>query len=358
MIPLLHRCQTEGEQRYVTRLRYDPASVAAGDAGLLHVTDNSLLFAGKNGVLEVVGTGHDCFDGDVVLVDPKRNSLERLIRANSEHNTFLVTEQCDQLCVMCSQPPKKYHNDRFAEFEQAALMAPKSCFLGVSGGEPTLYKNELLSMIELVAAARPDISWHILSNGQHFEEDDVARLQKRAFRSVTWGIPLYSLVAENHDSIVGKTGAHHRLMQSLAVLLNAGASIELRTVLLNQNVDELPAMANFIVRYLGFINQWSIMQLENIGFAKNRFPQLYFQHGERFAPISDAIDIMTLFGCEVALFNFARCSVPQPYRRYTISSISDWKRKFANDCETCAERQECAGFFEWHPDDEMKVKPL
>ncbi|MBL7373277.1 His-Xaa-Ser system radical SAM maturase HxsC, partial [Escherichia coli] len=84
------------------------------------------------------------------------------------------TERCDQLCVMCSQPPKKTHVDRFALFEQACLLAEPDSVIGISGGEPTLYKAELLGMIERVLTARPDLAFHVLTNGQHFQSEDIA----------------------------------------------------------------------------------------------------------------------------------------------------------------------------------------
>src|SRR5437763_2677488 len=45
-------------------------------------------------------------DGDIVRIDPARRSLRALYRRSSPSNFFLVTERCDNFCVMCSQPPK------------------------------------------------------------------------------------------------------------------------------------------------------------------------------------------------------------------------------------------------------------
>src|SRR5690348_6049569 len=46
-------------------------------------------------------------EGDVVRIDPKRRRLNTLYRRSSRSNSFLVTERCDNYCVMCSQPPKQ-----------------------------------------------------------------------------------------------------------------------------------------------------------------------------------------------------------------------------------------------------------
>ena len=186
------------------------------------------------------------------------------------------------------------------------------------------------------------------------------RLRDPLFRRVSWGIPLYAPDPALHDRIVGKAGAFDRLEQSLAHLIMAGARVELRTVLLTDNLDALPNLARHITTRLRFIEVWSIMQLENTGFAKNRWGQLRVDHRTHFAPIAAALDFAALHGVAAQLFNFPRCTVPEPYRDQAASSISDWKRKYMPACDTCRERDECCGFFEWHPDSEalQGVSPL
>ncbi|MGC6400326.1 His-Xaa-Ser system radical SAM maturase HxsC [Sphingomonas sp. FW199] len=329
------------------------------DSVWIEGTGDSHVFAGQGGLVVIEGADAAALDGDVILVDPQRGRAERLIRAGSAHNTLLVTEQCDQLCVMCSQPPKKTHEDRFALLEQACLLAERDAVIGVTGGEPTLYKDELLGMIERVIEARPDLAFHVLTNAQHFNEEDVLRLRKPAFRQVTWGIPLYAAQADLHDRIVGKSGAFARLMESFSHLVRAGQRIELRTVLIQDNAASLPELARLVSARLRFVSAWSIMQLEHIGFARGRWASLYFAHHTEFELIAEAIDMARLHGIHARLFNFPLCTVPEPYRILAAPSISDWKRKYAPGCEGCREQESCSGFFEWHPQDALGgVTPL
>lgn len=102
------------------------------------------------------------------------------------------------------------------------------------------------------------------------------------------------------------------------------------------------------------------MQLEHIGFAKNRWTTLHFDHGRDFTPIAAALDRALARALPVRLVNFPRCSVPPPYRALAKASISDWKRKFAPTCGGCREQDRCSGFFEWHPQGETiaGVTPL
>lgn len=351
MIPLTLPAISEAERPFITRLQMqrrvgdDPA-----DSLIVENRETGASFAGARGLVAIDGASGDSLDGDILLVHPQAGVAERILRAGSAHNTLLVTERCDQLCVMCSQPPKKTHVDRFQLFEEACLLAEPGTVIGISGGEPTLYKAELLGMIERVLQARADLEFHVLTNAQHFEAGDIERLRDPVYRRVTWGIPLYAASGALHDEIVGKHGAFVRLEQNLATLALAGARIELRTVLLASNIAELPALARRVTTRLRFIEAWSIMQLENIGFARNRWHELYADHRIEFGPVMEALDRAQLHGIAARLFNFPRCTVPHSHRDFAAASISDWKRKFMRGCEGCREQQSCSGFFEWHPE--------
>ena len=44
--------------------------------------------------------------GDVLRIQPETGRVRVLYRRSSRHNFFLVTERCNNYCLMCSQPPK------------------------------------------------------------------------------------------------------------------------------------------------------------------------------------------------------------------------------------------------------------
>ncbi|SDA99587.1 His-Xaa-Ser system radical SAM maturase HxsC [Sinorhizobium sp. NFACC03] len=287
-------------------------------------------------------------DGDVLMVLPGQASAHRLIRASSQHNTLLVTEQCDQLCVMCSQPPKKHHADLFDQFAIAVRLAPSGAYIGISGGEPLLHKDRLFAFLATAASARRDLRFHILTNAQHFEPSDVSRLDAIGLERVLWGIPLYSSEADLHDHIVGKPGAFQRLEQSLALLMRAGASVELRTVVTQQNWENLRDLANYVVNRTPFVSVWALMQLERMGYGRMNWNRTFRDTSSDFTMIRSAINLAAARGIAVSLFNFPLCSVPEPYRQFAPSTISDWKRKYLDFCDDCSVRAACGGFFEWY----------
>lgn len=296
--------------------------------------------------IEVAPT--ESLHGDVLLALPGRASVHRLIRSQSRHNTLLITEQCDQLCVMCSQPPKAGHADLFPQFTQAVLLAPVGATIGLSGGEPLLYKYRLFDLIETALSKRSDLRFHVLTNGQHFESGDEEWLRQVARDGVLWGIPIYAPTPEDHDAIVAKEGAFDRLMQSMTVLATSGAKIELRTVVTARNVHGLASLANLITTALPFCSSWAVMQLEPIGFGRMNWDALFHDNSIDFEPVARALNIALARGVDVALFNFPLCTVPEAYRKYASATISDWKQKFLEPCTECSLRARCGGFFEWY----------
>jgi His-Xaa-Ser system radical SAM maturase HxsC len=352
MIPLRLRAAADGIQGpFVARLNaIGMHGDTEHDAALLGRTGTELEFETGRIRFLIRDASAEDVDGDVVLVVPQRQVAHRLVRAGSEHNTFLITEQCDQQCVMCSQPPKPHHVDLFDHFEIAAALAPAQAVIGLSGGEPTLHKERLFRFLNRVTAARPDLGFHILTNGQHFDASDFDALASLPHDQITWGIPLYSPDPARHDAIVGKGGAYDRLLRTFPVLARAGASIELRTVVLKSNASDLPRLARLISANLPFTVRWAIMQLENTGYARKNWKEQFCDSSVEFAAIAAAIDIARALGLSPVLYNFPLCTIPAPYRHLAPSTISDWKRKYLSGCNGCAAKSDCGGFFEWYPE--------
>ena len=347
MIPLALDAKSDANNRFVTRLVKERSNHPQESWCISNSAQES-LWIGPKGMFSL-GSPAEHICGDIILLSPSAERADRLLRSGSKHNTLLVTEQCDQLCLMCSQPPKKSHDDRFDLLLEACLLAEPDSLIGISGGEPTLYKGQLLDMISTVLAGRPDLRFHVLTNGQHFTPEDIAILRRPEFKKLAWGIPLYSSDPLEHDIIVVKPGAFERLHESFDHLLLSGARIELRTVLLKANQDNLIELARHLCVALPFIEQWSLMGLENIGFARNRWDELYSDLRAQSSQLATAIDYASLFGIEAKIFNVALCQLPKSMHSYAVASISDWKQRFAPQCDNCSARSECSGFFEWHP---------
>ncbi|WP_281023668.1 His-Xaa-Ser system radical SAM maturase HxsC [Minwuia sp. IMCC3009] len=316
--------------------------------------ENGLAIGLFNG-LEVSFPGTQAKDlyGDVLMIVPGHKIASRLIRQKSRHNTLLFTEQCDQLCVMCSQPPKRIQDQwRLRFYKEAVRLADPGITIGISGGEPTMQRELFFDLIQDISENRPDIGLHILTNAQHFVDADIPILKRIHERTdVLWGVPLYAPNAEIHDRVVNKDGAFEILMPNFYRLASAQAKIELRTVLTGLNYPALPKLADLISKDLFFIKVWAIMGLEPIGFAKAFMGDLFVDHSAFFDPLEHALDIAAKRRLVTTLYNIPLCTVPARYRKYCADTISDWKKKFVPECESCSQRSSCTGFFEWYNND-------
>lgn len=213
-----------------------------------------------------------------------------------------------------------------------------------------LYKHDLFTFLETVLSLRPDITFHVLTNAQHFTEGDAEILRRLPAGNVLWGVPLYAASPEEHDNIVGKPGAHEVLQNSLALLCRSGAAIELRTVVMQTNVAELPRLARQVATQLTFIVFWAIMQLENAGYARRDWDELFFDNSLDFERIGAAVDIARARGVDTRLYNFPLCTVPEAYQSLAAMTISDWKVRYISSCTDCEKISQCGGFFEWYPE--------
>lgn len=285
--------------------------------------------------------------GDVVLVNRGRGVGERLIRKGSEHNTLLITERCDQFCVMCSQPPKEYELNLFAQYQAAVEHAAPGAVIGISGGEPLLYKSEVLDLIARAANSRADIGFHVLTNGQHLESADIPQLALLPHERLRFAVPMYSANPNVHDQIVGKSGAFLKALDGIRILMEAGAEVEVRTVLMRPNAPHLAELARFISWTMPDIAHWAIMQMEYIGFARKNWSELFFDHSANDQQLREAMIISRQHGLETILYNMPLCTLPADLRGAAPPTISDWKRKFLEVCKACAVRDECSGFFAW-----------
>jgi hypothetical protein len=55
------------------------------------------------------------------------------------------------------------------------------------------------------------------------------------------------------------------------------------------------------------------MQLENIGYGRMHWDQLFYDSGNSFVPVGAAIDVAHAHGLKVALYNFPLCTIPSSY---------------------------------------------
>ncbi|WP_437819560.1 His-Xaa-Ser system radical SAM maturase HxsC [Sorangium sp. So ce1078] len=286
--------------------------------------------------------------GDVVRIDPARGSVSALYRAVSRSNTFLVTERCDNYCVMCSQPPK-YHDDSWLvdDLERAIpLISPDATEIGITGGEPALLGERLVRLLALLRRCLPRTSVHVLSNGRRFADGSFARaIGDVEHPDLMFGIPLYSDLSEEHDYVVQARGAFDETVRGILNLKRRRVRVELRFVIHRETVERMPEFARFVARNLTFVDHVALMGLEPVGFARANLEALWIDPVDYQGPLGDAIMTLERAGLATSIYNHQLCVLDPRLHRFARKSISDWKNIYVEACEGCRRKDDCGGFF-------------
>ena len=75
---------------------------------------------------------------------------------------------------MCSQPPKKIDDSWILKeaFEAIRLIPRNAKVLGFTGGEPTIFGQEFINLLDHTKSWLPHTSLHVLSNGRYFADEN------------------------------------------------------------------------------------------------------------------------------------------------------------------------------------------
>lgn len=289
--------------------------------------------------------------GDVIVVSPGSPVVRVLYRRGSNSNLLFMTDRCNSLCLMCSQPPKDiddvWHVDE--NLRLMNLLDPGEEQLGLSGGEPTLYRDGLLQILEKAKAMLPEKSLHLLSNGRLLHDPTwISDLRQIDHRQLIWGVPLYADNARDHDHVVQAPGAFSETMQGIYNLARANQRIEIRVVLSRLTTPRLPELAHFIFRNTPFVEHVALMGIENMGLAKKNYEELWIDPMDYQEELSQAAHFLDARGMTVSVYNLPLCVLRPSLMPFYRQSISDWKNLFIDTCQRCAGKTKCAGFFKSH----------
>lgn len=271
-----------------------------------------------------------------------------LFRAASQHNSILVTEQCNHYCLMCSQPPKDVDDSwLLREAKQLLPLLPRTTRqLGFTGGEPTVFGEAFLDLLRVAKSWLPATSLHVLSNGRRFADHQFAESYAQIQHpDLMVGIPVYSDDPSRHDYVVQARGAFDETVRGILNLKRLSQKVELRVVLHQQTIGRLPQLVEFIARNLLFVDQVALMGLEIMGFTRANMDTLWVDPGEYRDVLSDAVRALDDAGIPCAIYNHPLCVVDKDVEHAYVKSISDWKNEFAEECDGCGRRRDCGGFF-------------
>lgn len=285
-----------------------------------------------------------------VFADGTNATIYLLQTDDIPDRTLFLTGKCNSNCIMCPYTDKWRENAKDTPLDlllrYIQLMNPYAPYLCVTGGEPTILKDEFIEVLLSVKAHFVSCLLHILTNGRAFVYSEFFEIYKQARPLKTLlGIPIYAQTGELHDAITLSPGSFEETVLGLDRLYAAGEHIELRIVLTAANISYLLELARFVNRRYPCVYMVSIMGLEMMGNAYINRKDVWIDFDDITGMLEDTVDYLVSNGIQTQIYNIPLCKVNKRHWALCQKSISIEKVTFHPACESCIIRSACGGFF-------------
>ncbi|MEO0250230.1 MAG: His-Xaa-Ser system radical SAM maturase HxsC [candidate division WOR-3 bacterium] len=290
----------------------------------------------------------DCLnDGDIVLLDPD-GRVRCVWDVKSSSNVVMVTNLCNCHCIMCPQPSCEDEEDQLtANIEMLKMVRPEDARnIALSGGEPTLRPDWLCALLEFCKKKFSASAVDLLTNGRRLSDFEMVRsIAVIQYPRLTWCVALHADVATMNDDIAGTPNSFNETVKGLHNLALLRQRVEIRVVILRQNYERLPAMAEFIYRNFPFVCHVALMGMEVTGLAWRNVERIWVDPIEYIPQLRAAVHLLRQRDVRVSIYNLPLCLLPMELWQFARDSISDWKKGYLAQCEKCDVRKKCPGLF-------------
>ena len=307
---------------------------------VLDSLDNELL------KLDLSGAVDKFDDDDIISVSPE-GLVTLLYKSKWQDLTLFFTNDCNSRCIMCPQISDEDRGN-YLEFNKNILdLKPENLAqIGITGGEPTIYKNDLVELLEYIHESYADIPILLLTNGRNFSDIDfVKNILSAGHRKILTCIPIYAATSNQHDEIVGVKNAFSQTSRGIYNLYRFSLPIEIRIVIFRKNYQWLSEFANFIWRNFPFVAHVAFMGMEYTGNADLNKKEFWIEPYQFRDELDEATAFLHQRNISVSIYNIPLCLLNERSRIFSRDSISAWKKKFFDNCKECSQQEFCSGDF-------------
>lgn len=287
-------------------------------------------------------------DFDAISVD-QSGICYCFYEAGSGETTIVTGLGCNTNCVMCpvseSSRIHAYPATLKELTSQIAYFGTAVEHITITGGEPTLLKQDLLEIIKTAKQQCPSAEILILTNGRTFCVNSYAKEfieNLSAFDRIA--IPIHGSTDAKHDAITQSKGFFNQTIRGLQNLAVGKMQLEIRVVVSKLNCVDISNIADIILQ-LPRVTVVYFIGLEMCGNAIKNRDRVWIDYSEAANACEDAIEKIIHAGIDVGLYNFPLCAVKRKYWSLCKDSISDYKIRYKPECATCAVREICNGVF-------------
>lgn len=290
-----------------------------------------------------------CDDYDVFEIESNGHAYLYYNNESSD-NAFVVTGKCNSNCIMCPAAEaarKNASTSRIENLLQIVNHIPSDAqHLTITGGEPFLLGKDIFLLFEAMRNKFERTGFLLLTNGRIFSIPEYCdALQQTLPAQTLLGIPLHGYDASTHDYITQATGSFMQTYTGLKNLLTRGFHIELRIVVSKITANYVNKIADMIISEFSSVFCVKFIGLEMLGNAAINQDRIWLPYNEAFQRSKQAILKLIQAGIDVGIYNFPLCAVEHEFWPICAKSITDYKIRFTEQCETCTVKDACGGIF-------------
>lgn len=277
----------------------------------------------------------------------------RMFRCYSDKasdNVIFITGRCNSSCVMC--PDSDTFRARAPIRSLDSLLAMIECIpsdvqhLTITGGEPFMLGKDFFSLLTRLRERFHNTEFLLLTNGRVLCLPEYCNELLRTMPpQTTIAIPIHGFDAQSHDAITRAPGSFEQTIRGAKRLLSLGARVELRIVVSKLSANYLESIASLIISELSATACVKFIALEMLGNAAKNENSVWIPYSEGFKKSKAAIIELVSHGIDVGLYNFPLCAVESEFWPICEKSISDYKVRFASECDRCYVKDACGGVF-------------
>lgn len=286
-------------------------------------------------------------DGDIVMADSQGN-IRLLWDLSVQDNCLLLTEACNCRCLTCPQPPKR-HTERYFSIASRTLQLLDPIYVEricLTGGEPTLYKEELLAILYTCKKRFPLASVMILTNGKQLSDFEYAKkIVSVGIKKLLLCVSLHADVDTLHDAIVGSPGSFAQTVRGIQNLARLSQPVEIRFVISKMNYKRVETFSNFVSRNFPFAVHVAFMGLEMTGLAVNNRECIWIDPTNYQNELAVAVNDLRRKAINTSIYNVPLCLLRSDAWSFARQSISGWKNAYLPVCSDCRFSKECCGIF-------------
>ena len=289
---------------------------------------------------------------DFDVIEILENGIADIIyQRMSTDNAFVVTMRCNSNCIMCPCSERSRKHGFISSIERLkdmVMYTPKSAeYITITGGEPCLLKENLFVFMKMLQYELYNTEFLMLTNGRAFSIPGFTeKFISNKPNKMRVAIPIYGYNTSTHDAITQTAGSFMQTVQGINNLLHYKMDIEIRIVVSKLNISYMQQIADFIVSNFKGIIGVHFMAIEMLGNAVKNADKVWIPYEHIFEYIREPILTIIKNGIDVQLYNFPLCTVSKEFRGICKKSISEYKVRFADNCDKCAVKSLCGGMFE------------